>query len=109
MAPTTESLAEPDKNIATSLEKDVDVEAGRSDSQSRARDTPENDGTTRHVATAQKPAKSAAEEDDEGKVYPPASSVMVVMVGLYLSLFLVSLVHTPSFQPPAYSLLGRDG
>jgi hypothetical protein len=34
----------------------------------------------------------AGEEDDEGKVYPPARKVAAVMVALYLSLFLVSLV-----------------
>jgi hypothetical protein len=36
----------------------------------------------------------AGEEDDEGKVYPPARKVAVVMVALYLSLFLVSLVKS---------------
>jgi hypothetical protein len=33
---------------------------------------------------------SAKEEDDAGKVYPPARKVVVVMISLYLSLFLVS-------------------
>ncbi len=36
---------------------------------------------------------SAKEEDDAGKVYPPARKVVVVMIAIYLSLFLVSLVH----------------
>ncbi|TVY85231.1 Rubrofusarin-specific efflux pump aurT [Lachnellula suecica] len=36
----------------------------------------------------------AGEEDDDGKVYPPISKVLVVMLALYLSLFLVSLDRT---------------
>ena len=43
---------------------------------------------------------SAKEEDDAGKVYPPARKVVVVMISLYLSLFLVSLVH---ILPPSAS------
>jgi hypothetical protein len=43
---------------------------------------------------------SAKEEDDAGKVYPPARKVVVVMISLYLSLFLVSLVH---LLPPSSS------
>jgi hypothetical protein len=42
---------------------------------------------------------SAKEEDDAGKVYPPARKVVVVMIALYLSLFLVSLVHL--LPPPS--------
>jgi hypothetical protein len=38
---------------------------------------------------------SAAEEDDAVRVYPPAREVIVVMIALYLSLFLVSLVIPP--------------
>ncbi|KAK9419711.1 hypothetical protein SUNI508_07197 [Seiridium unicorne] len=37
---------------------------------------------------------SAAEEDEAGKYYPPPSQVAVVMVGLYLSLFMLSLDRT---------------
>jgi hypothetical protein len=44
---------------------------------------------------------SAKEEDDAGKVYPPARKVAVVMISLYLSLFLVSLVHL--LLPPSSS------
>jgi hypothetical protein len=44
---------------------------------------------------------SAAEEDDAGKVYPPAREVIVVMIALYLSVFLVSLVNLPI--PPSHS------
>jgi hypothetical protein len=44
---------------------------------------------------------SAKEEDDAGKVYPPARKVVVVMISLYLSLFLVSLVHL--LLPPSSS------
>lgn len=46
--------------------------------------------------TEKVPAKEisvpAGEEDENGKVYPPTRKVMVVMLALYLSLFLVSLV-----------------
>jgi len=41
---------------------------------------------------------SAAAEGDEGKLYPPARKVIVVMVALYLSLFLVSLVSSRSMS-----------
>lgn len=47
--------------------------------------------------------KSAAEEDEEGKVYPPASSIAGVMIGLYLSLFLVALVSVYLAFSPHYS------
>jgi len=52
-------------------------------------------------ATKEEPVP-AGEEDDEGKVYPPARKVAVVMLALYLSLFLVSLVstHLPYHCPP---------
>lgn len=53
----------------------------------------EEDGVT--DSSMQKPKElSAAEEDEAGKIYPPAREVAVVMVGLYLSLFLVSLVRS---------------
>jgi hypothetical protein len=42
----------------------------------------------------------AAEEGDEGKEYPPARKVAVVMLALYLSLFLVSLVSSSHSSPP---------
>jgi hypothetical protein len=40
------------------------------------------------------------EQNDEGKVYPPARRVAAVMLALYLSLFLVSLVSSPQSFPP---------
>ncbi|KAK3318234.1 major facilitator superfamily domain-containing protein [Apodospora peruviana] len=68
-------------NIALSLnEKDRDLE--------HAKNCNEN------AADTKKKPKSAAEDDDEGKVYPPTSSVALVMIGLYLSIFLVSLDRT---------------
>ena len=42
--------------------------------------------------TTEKRELTAAEEDEAGKVYPPAAQTALVMAGLYLSLFLVSLV-----------------
>ncbi len=41
----------------------------------------------------------AGEGDDEGTVYPPTRKVVVVMVSLYLSLFLVSLVSFALCSP----------
>ncbi len=51
------------------------------------------------VAKDAKP-KSAAEEDEDGKVYPPTKQVVVVMLALYLTTFLVSLV-SPAAAPDA--------
>jgi len=39
-----------------------------------------------------------AGEDEDGKVYPQARKVAVVMLALYLSLFLISLVRLLSEQ-----------
>jgi hypothetical protein len=44
----------------------------------------------------------AGEEGGEGKIYPPARKVAVVVLALYLSLFLVSLVRFPCFDPTQF-------
>jgi len=48
-----------------------------------------------------KKSEVPAGEEDDNKVYPPTRKVMVVMLALYLSLFLVSLVSFPKFITPS--------
>jgi hypothetical protein len=48
---------------------------------------------------------STGEGDGGGKVYPPARKVAAVMLALYLSLFLVSLVSFPHSFPTSQQVL----
>ena len=75
--------------MAVSTEKDMASTPDQSDDANPKKPSP---WTKKKQASP--PAKSAAEEDDAGKTYPPASSIAGVMLGLYLTLFLVALDRT---------------
>jgi hypothetical protein len=74
---------------------DKDVELGAPDGEN---------GTNEKSLPKKSGLRSAAEEDEAGKVYPAAKQVAVVMLALYLSLFLVSLA-SHSDQSPTHSHL----
>jgi hypothetical protein len=65
------------------------------------------DGTTEKAPLKKSESVPAGEEDESGKVYPPTRQVMVVMLSLYLSLFLVSLVSFPIPYSLHHSILSR--
>jgi hypothetical protein len=86
-----ETLERNQKNRDFAMETgDVEVQLSKTE-----------DGTA-EKAPLQNSEVPAGEEDDSEKIYPPAKKVVVVMIALYLSLFLVSLVSRVTFHNSSF-------